>query len=72
MTISQLRSKVNAPMRKYHTRLRVYCVRPFDLEHCGQIANTVRPGWPKPRLSCLYWARNLFNRMQDRGIRVRS
>ena len=72
MTISQLRSKVNAPMRKYHTRLRVYCVRPFDLEHCGQIANTVRPGWPKPGLSCLDWARNLFNWMQDHGIRVRS
>ena len=72
MTFTQLRSQVNTLMRKYATRLDIYRARPMALELCDRMADAVIPGRPNPQLTCEDWAWNLFKRLRDRGIRVRS
>ena len=72
MTFSQLRSQVNTLMRKYDTELELYRAAPLALELCDRMADAVTPGRPNPMLTCDDWAFNLFKRLRDRGVRVRS
>ena len=72
MTFTQIKNQVNALCRKYATELAIYRSRTLALELCDQMADSVTPGRPKKTLQCSDWAWILFQRLRDRGIRVKT
>ena len=72
MTISYLRRRVDALVRKYADRLAVYRLRPLALEFCDEMSEAVQsPKTEKPR-SISDWAKLLFDRAKERRISVRT
>ncbi len=72
MTFTRLRNIVDTLKRKHAAQLAVYRARPLALELCDQMAEAVTPGRPKPKLTCLDYAFNLFTRLREKDIRVNS
>ena len=72
MTFTQLKNQVDALCRKYATELAIYRARPLALEFCDEMAEAVTPGKPKSTMQCTGWARMLFERLRERGIRVKT
>ena len=67
MTLSQLRTQVDALCRKYATQLEVYRLRPLAQEFCDEMTDAVIGPEPGPKLSLLDWIQILIKR----GGRIR-
>ena len=72
MTLSQIRSQVEALKRKYAAELEVYRLRELAHEFCGEMTEAVTGSRPGPILPALNWTRILFKRMSDRGFRLKN
>ena len=60
MTLSQLRTQVDALCRKYATQLEVYRLRPLAQEFCDEMTDAVIGPEPGPKLSLLDWIQILI------------
>ena len=68
-TYAQLRSRVDALMRKYATELKLYRLRPVAADFCDEMAATVTGDKRPPAKPLTDWGLLLIRRIQDRGYR---
>ena len=72
MTLSQIRSQVDALCRKYAIELEVYRLRELAHEFCDEMTEAVTDSKPGPVLPVFDWAQILFKRMSGRGFRLKN
>ena len=68
-TYAQLRSRVDALMRKYAAELKLYRLRPVAADFCDEMAATVTGDNRPPAKPLTAWGLLLIRRIQDRGYR---
>ena len=68
-TYAQLRSRVDALMRKYSTELKLYRLRPVAVDFCDEMAAAVTGDKRPPAKPLTDRGLLLIRRIQDRGYR---
>ena len=68
-TYAQLRSRVDALMRKYSTELKLYRLRPVAVDFCDEMTAAVTGDNHPPAKPLTDWGLLLIRRIQDRGYR---
>ena len=68
MTLSQIRSQVDALCRNYATELKIYRLRPLALQFSDEMADAVTGNKRGPARSLDDWALLFIRRMRERGI----
>ena len=69
-TYAQLRSRVDALMRKHATELKLYRLRPVAVDFCDEMAAAVTADKRPPAKPLTDWGLLLIRRIQDRGYRA--
>ncbi len=72
MTFSQLRSQVDALLRKYATEVETYRLGKVTTEFCDEVADALTNPKSGPVKDPFDWASVLFKRMAKRGYRPRN
>ena len=68
MTLSRIRSQVEALCRKYATELEVYRLGKVTVEFCNELAEALLRPKSGPAKAPWDWNRVLLGRMRDRGF----